>query len=176
MFGDIITNEKNWSTDKWGNVLKIINGKNQRNIESEYGEFLICGSGGPMGRGTDYLTKENSVIIGRKGNINKPILMREKYWNVDTAFGIEPNEEHINVEYLYMFCNFFNFEILNKAVTIPSLTKSDLLNIEIPIPDMVIQKQFTNFVQQIDKLRVVIQKSLDEAQYLFDSLMQEYFG
>ena len=163
MFGDIITNEKNWSTDKWGNVLKIINGKNQRNIESEYGEFLICGSGGPMGRGTDYLTKENSVIIGRKGNINKPILMREKYWNVDTAFGIEPNEEHINVEYLYMFCNFFNFEILNKAVTIPSLTKSDLLNIEIPIPDMVIQKQFTNFVQQIDKLRFGGRKRLTKA-------------
>ena len=151
MFGDIITNEKNWRTDNWSNVLKIINGKNQKAVEEENGEYLICGSGGAMGRATEYLTKENSVIVGRKGNINKPILMREKYWNVDTAFGIVPNEEYINVDYLYMFCIFFDFEKLNKAVTIPSLTKADLLNIEMPIPDIGVQNQFADFVHQVDK-------------------------
>ena len=176
MFGDIITNEKNWRTDNWSNVLKIINGKNQKAVEAENGEYLICGSGGAMGRATEYLTKENSVIVGRKGNINKPILMREKYWNVDTAFGIVPNEEYINVDYLYMFCIFFDFEKLNKAVTIPSLTKADLLNIEMPIPDIGVQNQFADFVHQVDKSKVAVQKALDETQILFDSLMQKYFG
>ena len=151
LFGDIISNEKGWETDIWSNVLKIVNGKNQKAVESEDGEYLICGSGGAMGRATEYLTNENPVIIGRKGSINKPLLMREKYWNVDTAFGIEPNTKYINVDYLYMFCVFFNFEKLNKAVTIPSLTKTDLLNIEMPIPNILLQNQFADFVHQIDK-------------------------
>ena len=151
MFGDIILNDKGWKTDTWSNALKIVNGKNQKAVESDDGEYLICGSGGAMGRATEYLTNENSVIIGRKGSINKPLLMREKYWNVDTAFGIEPNRKYINVDYLYMFCVFFNFEQLNKAVTIPSLTKADLLNIEMPIPNILLQEQFADFVKQVDK-------------------------
>ena len=151
MFGDIILNDKGWKTDTWSNALKIVNGKNQKAVESDDGEYLICGSGGAMGRATEYLTNENSVIIGRKGSINKPLLMREKYWNVDTAFGIEPNRKYINVDYLYMFCVFFNFEQLNKAVTIPSLTKADLLNIEMPIPNILLQEQFADFVKQVEK-------------------------
>ena len=151
MFGNIILNDKGWKTDTWSNALKIVNGKNQKAVESDDGEYLICGSGGAMGRATEYLTNENSVIIGRKGSINKPLLMREKYWNVDTAFGIEPNRKYINVDYLYMFCVFFNFEQLNKAVTIPSLTKADLLNIEMPIPNILLQEQFADFVKQVDK-------------------------
>ena len=157
-------------------MVKIVNGKNQKSVESNDGKYVICGSGGIMGRATDYLTEENSVIIGRKGNINKPILMREKYWNVDTAFGVEPNENYICVEYLYMFCLFFDFNRLNKAVTIPSLTKMDLLNISMPIPDLHTQKRFANFVGQVDKSKVEVQRALDEAQLLFDSLMQKYFG
>lgn len=176
MFGDIILNDKGWKTDTWSNALKIVNGKNQKAVESDDGEYLICGSGGAMGRATEYLTNENSVIIGRKGSINKPLLMREKYWNVDTAFGIEPNRKYINVDYLYMFCVFFNFEQLNKAVTIPSLTKADLLNIEMPIPNILLQEQFADFVHQVDKSKVAVQKALDETKLLFDSLMQKYFG
>ena len=176
MFGDIIINDRLWKNDNWSNVVKIVNGKNQKSVESNDGKYVICGSGGIMGRATDYLTEENSVIIGRKGNINKPILMREKYWNVDTAFGVEPNENYICVEYLYMFCLFFDFNRLNKAVTIPSLTKMDLLNISMPIPDLHTQKRFATFVGQVDKSKVEVQRALDEAQLLFDSLMQKYFG
>ena len=176
MFGDIIINDRLWKNDNWSNVVKIVNGKNQKSVESNNGKYVICGSGGIMGRATDYLTEENSVIIGRKGNINKPILMREKYWNVDTAFGVEPNENYICVEYLYMFCLFFDFNRLNKAVTIPSLTKMDLLNISMPIPDLHTQKRFAAFVSQVDKSKVEVQRALDEAQLLFDSLMQKYFG
>ena len=156
LFGDIIINDRLWKTDTWSNLIKIVNGKNQKSVESNDGKYVICGSGGSMGRATDYLTKENSVIVGRKGNINKPILMREKYWNVDTAFGVEPNENYICVEYLYMFCLFFDFNRLNKAVTIPSLTKVDLLNISMPVPDLHIQKKFAKFVEQVDKSKFAL--------------------
>ena len=39
-----------------------------------------------------------------------------------------------------------------------------------------VQEQFAAFVEQTDKLKLSIQKSLEETQMLFDSLMQEYFG
>ena len=44
------------------------------------------------------------------------------------------------------------------------------------LPPMTLQKQFGDFVKQVDKSKVAVQKALDEAQLLFDSLMQEYFG
>ena len=115
---------------KWSDVLTIINGRNQNAVECEDGEYPIYGSGGVMGKANDYLCPPNCTIIGRKGNINKPIYVETKFWNVDTAFGLSANEEILNPRYLYYFCVDYNFERHNKAVTIPSLTKADLLKIE----------------------------------------------
>ena len=44
------------------------------------------------------------------------------------------------------------------------------------MPPMELQGQFADLVEQTDNSKVVVQKALDEAQTLFDSLMQEYFG
>ncbi|VJA17701.1 type I restriction-modification system, S subunit [Streptococcus pneumoniae] len=151
MFGDVILNEKEWKVSKWNEILTIRNGKNQKQVEDADGKFPIYGSGGIMGYAKDWIVKKNSVIIGRKGNINKPILVRENFWNVDTAFGLEPVLEKINSEYLFYFCQLYNFEKLNKAVTIPSLTKSDLLNISIPLPPLALQNEFADFVALVDK-------------------------
>ena len=49
-------------------------------------------------------------------------------------------------------------------------------NFEIIHPPVEVQKSYYDFVTQVDKLKVEVQKSLDEMQILFDSLMQEYFG
>lgn len=57
------------------------------------------------------------------------------------------------VEYLYYYCEWFDFQKLNKAVTIPSLTKADLLKIEMPLPPLALQQEFADFVSQVDKLR-----------------------
>ncbi|HHK7102012.1 TPA: restriction endonuclease subunit S, partial [Streptococcus pneumoniae] len=112
MFGDVILNEKEWKVSKWNEILTIRNGKNQKQVEDADGKFPIYGSGGIMGYAKDWIVKKNSVIIGRKGNINKPILVRENFWNVDTAFGLEPVLEKINSEYLFYFCQLYNFEKL----------------------------------------------------------------
>ncbi|CJN98775.1 type I restriction-modification system%2C S subunit [Streptococcus pneumoniae] len=176
MFGDVILNEKEWKVSKWNEILTIRNGKNQKQVEDADGKFPIYGSGGIMGYAKDWIVKKNSVIIGRKGNINKPILVRENFWNVDTAFGLEPVLEKINSEYLFYFCQLYNFEKLNKAVTIPSLTKSDLLNISTPLPPLALQNEFADFVALVDKSQLAIQKSLEELETLKKSLMQEYFG
>ena len=176
MFGDVINNKKTWPTKRWSDVLNIVNGKNQKKVECENGIYPICGSGGEIGKTNEYLTKENSVIIGRKGNINNPILMKTKFWNVDTAFGLEPNNKEINVEYLYKFCELFDFQRLNKTVTIPSLTKSDLLKIEIPVPPMKLQEEYRNFLAQVDKSKFLLQQILEKFELLKKSRFIEMFG
>lgn len=56
------------------------------------------------------------------------------------------------------------------------LSKSQLSEMAFPFPPITLQKQFAAFVEQTDKSKAIIQKALDEAQLLFDSLMQKYFG
>jgi len=57
----------------------------------------------------------------------------------------------------------------------PQLPISTMNKIQVPIPDIERQKEFSEFVKQVDKSKVAVQKALDEAQLLFDSLMQKYF-
>ena len=56
------------------------------------------------------------------------------------------------------------------------LTKSGMEKTEFIVPPLALQEVFAAFVTQIDKSKAVIQKSIDELQILFDSLMQKYFG
>ena len=118
----------------FNDVLEIKNGKNQRAVENPNGKYPIYGSGGIMGRADDYICDAGTVIIGRKGSINNPIYVDEPFWNVDTAFGLQAKKDVLLPRYLYYFCVNYDFERHNKAVTIPSLTKSDLLKIKIDLP------------------------------------------
>jgi len=173
MFGDIRERGR-FKAKKWKDVLDIFNGKDYKAVQVDKGGYPVYGSGGIIARANDYICPAGTIIIGRKGSINNPILVNEKFWNVDTAFGIVP-KEIINISYLYYFCKHYNFNYLNKATTLPSLTKLDLLEIEINIPDLEEQVKFSGFVNQINKLKSDVQKSIDETQLLMDSLMQEYF-
>jgi len=175
MFGDIKTNDKNWEIYYWKDVLNIKNGKNQKQVEDIEGKYPIYGSGGIIGYSNAYICNENTIIIGRKGNINKPILVKEKFWNVDTAFGLEVKKDKISYYYLYYFCLFYDFEIHNKAVTIPSLVKSDLEKILLPIPPIDLQNKFAERIEKIEKLKFEIEKSIETAQNLYDSLISKYF-
>ena len=58
----------------------------------------------------------------------------------------------------------------------PAIKNLDVLNYCVPLPSEEQQRNFSNFVAQVDKSKFVIQKSLEKTQLLFDSLMQEYFG
>ena len=63
-----------------------------------------------------------------------------------------------------------------KGIAQKTLNLSEIKKIVVPLPTIEEQNQFEKFVNQTDKSKVAVQKSLDEAQLLFDSLMQQYFG
>ena len=175
MFGEIEDCDR-WESKIWNEVVTIKNGRDYKKVLVSDGGYPVVGTGGEIARASKYLCPENTIVVGRKGSINNPMLMKEKFWNVDTAFGVIPNSDYLHYQYFYCFCKFYNFMKLNKATTLPSTTKADLLKIRINIPPLELQNQFASFVEEVDKSRSRIQKSLEASQELFDSLMQEYFG
>ena len=136
---------------KWKDVLTIINGKAYGEDYKDAGTYPICGSGGIMGYGEKKMCHHDTIILGRKGNIDKPIYMTEDYWIVDTAFCLSADTELIHPVYLYYWCKQFDFQKLNKQAVLPSLTRSDLEQIDIQVPNMAEQLAFVEVVQQADK-------------------------
>ena len=152
-------------------VLEIKNGKNQKAVENSEGQYPIYGSGGVMGYAEDYICDANTVIIGRKGSINNPIYVSEPFWNVDTAFGLSAKRELLLPRYLFYFCKKFDFRKLNKTVTIPSLTKSDLLKIRIDLPVIAEQQEV---VDKLSKIEAVIDLRKQELTALDDLIKARF--
>lgn len=152
-------------------VLEIKNGKNQKAVENPDGPYAIYGSGGVMGHADDYICDANTVVIGRKGSINNPIFVEEPFWNVDTAFGLVAKEEILLPRYLFYFCKKYNFEKLNTTVTIPSLTKANLLNVEIDIPHMADQE---NIVKRFQKLESILARRNQQLRVLDDLIKARF--
>ena len=161
---------------RFSDVLDIRNGRNQRQVENENGKYPIYGSGGVMGHADDFICDAETVVIGRKGSINNPIFVDEPFWNVDTAFGLVAHKEVLLPKYLYYFCVNFDFERLNTTVTIPSLTKANLLQIEIRVPDMDIQQNIVSVLDKICYLIELRQKELYNLDQLVKSRFIEMFG
>lgn len=161
---------------KFSEVLTIVNGRNQKQVVCDDGKYPIYGSGGIMGYANDYICKAETVVIGRKGSINKPIFVETPFWNVDTAFGLYANSEKLNSKYLYYFCEKFDFEKLNTTVTIPSLTKSNLLNVEIPLPNLEKQKQIVELLDKVTSLIFLRKQQLSKLDELVKARFVEMFG
>lgn len=160
----------------FNDVLEIKNGRNQRRVENPDGKYPVYGSGGIMGYADDYICSAETVIIGRKGSINNPIFVDEPFWNVDTAFGLEAKREVLIPRYLYYFCKHFDFKQLNKTVTIPSLTKSDLLKIEIKLPCLSNQQSIVHRLQSVEQIIDNYYQQLEKLDELVKARFIEMFG
>ena len=68
------------------------------------------------------------------------------------------------------------WSIAGSGATREAITKQQVESLQIILPPISKQEEFSKFINRVDKSKVAVQKSLDEAQLLFDSLMQQYFG
>ena len=161
---------------RFEDILVIRNGKNQKEVENPNGKYPIYGSGGIIGYADDYICEANTIVLGRKGSINNPIYVEEPFWNVDTAFGLIPKKDYILPKFLYFFCRFYDFEKVNTTVTIPSLTKRNLLQIKIKVPDFVIQQRIVNILEVIERLMFLYRKEIKYLEDLIKARFVEMFG
>ena len=119
----------------------------------------------------------NTVILTSRAPIGKVAIAGTEFY-CNQGFKNIICKDTINPRYLYSLL-LFNTDYLNslgRGATFKEISKAIVEKIRIPIPQIELQNQFADFVKQVDKSKVAVQKALDEAQLLFDSLMQEYFG
>lgn len=118
-----------------------------------------------------------TVILSSRAPIGKVAIAGNTFY-CNQGFKNIICKEGITPRYLYTVL-LLNVEYLNslgRGATFKEISKGIVESIRIPVPSMELQEQFAAFVEQTDKSKAAIQKALDEAQLLFDSLMQKYFG
>lgn len=176
VFSDL---EQNYEKELWSNMLTIKNGKHYKDVVDDNGQYPIYGSGGILKYANNYICNENSVIIGRKGTINSPLFVREKFWNIDTAFGIESNTDKLVPVFLFYFTVKFNFLELNQSTTLPSLAKSHLLKIKMVLPPLEIQQKVVayldNISAQIEQVKSAQQQKMQNLLDLKSSILDQAF-
>ena len=168
--------KQSWEIKKLGEVCDIICGQDYKSVKDDNGKYPIYGTGGIIGYASQYRCPANSVIIGRKGNINNPIYVKTEFWNVDTAFGVVPKADLIHPKFFYLFCKDYDFTKHDVSVTIPSLRRTDILKIDVPLPSLSEQE---NIVAELDCLSGIIEKKkqqLKEYDALAQSIFYEMFG
>lgn len=157
----------------WSDVLTITNGKAYPGEYHESGDYPICGSAGIMSYGDLKMCNKDTVILGRKGNINRPIYMDQDYWIVDTAFCLDVNRDLLNPIFFYYWCCQYDFTKLNKQGVLPSLTRTDLEKVMMAVPPLSIQNKFASIVHQADKSKAELRKSIDAIDKVIKSLINE---
>ena len=126
-------------------------GKNQKRVQTEKGTIPILGTGGFMGYATEALYLKPSVLIGRKGTINKVRYIDQPFWTVDTLFYTEVNEKLVFPKYLYYIMSLLDLDSYNEGTTIPSLRTETLNRIELDIPDLNYQAKVLSILEPIEK-------------------------
>lgn len=92
------------------------------------------------------------------------------------VMGVMPNKKILHSEYVYMYFLLLDMNLLNNGSSVPQINNKDIEPLIIKIPPIELQNQFAERIKIIEKSKVEIQKSIEETQKLFDSLMEKYFG
>ena len=127
-----------------------------------------------------YILRKGDLILGRRGEMGRCAVVNEEGLLCGTGSLIIRSKGEISADIMQKIISFPSYKktIEDKAVgqTMPNLNVPIVSRFLIPRIPGEVQEEYFQFVQQVDKLKVEAQKSLDEMQVLFDSLMQKYFG
>ena len=127
-----------------------------------------------------YQLKTGDVVMGRRGEMGRCAVVYEDGLLCGTGSMFIRTKGEVTADYIQKIISFPSFKktIEDMAVgqTMPNLNVPIVSGFQIIKPPMEVQDRYYAFVDQVDKSKVVVQKALDEAQILFDSLMQKYFG
>lgn len=155
---DVMSQKIDWSNIKY--IPQTLHEKLYSTLKPQKNDILMSKNGVNYGVAAVNDTEEVfdiyvSLALLRPLDIINPIFFRCAINNPDTKM---------------------QFDGSIKGIGVPNLHLGEIKKTKILLPPLNEQKEYVTFVKQVDKSRVVVQKALDEAQLLFDSLMQEYFG
>lgn len=139
-------------------VLRIRNGKDYKHVGG--GDIPVYGSGGIMAQVNTCIYDKPTVLIPRKGSIDKLYYTEKPFWNVDTIFYTEIDENFTIAKYIYYCLQKEHLEDYNTAGGVPSLTQTVLNKIVIPLPTLEKQKEIVDILDRFDNLCNDISKGL----------------
>ncbi|WP_341301052.1 restriction endonuclease subunit S [Lysinibacillus sp. FSL H8-0500] len=161
-----------WKTLKLGDILDVKHGKNQKEVEVLGGKYPILGTGGEIGRTNVYLYNKPSVLIGRKGTIDKPRYIDNPFWTVDTLFYTNIKAGYDPKWLYYRFCK-IPWKKYNEATGVPSLSASTIKSIKIEIPTFDEQKKIASILSTWDKAIELKEKLIEQKKEQKKGLMQK---
>ena len=176
MFGDRGQNPFNYPTTTMGDVYKFQYGKGN-NIPEDKGEYLCYGSNGVVGHHTEY-NSEDSPIIGHIGAYAGIVNWgKGKHYVTYNGVICKLIHDKVNPVYGFYLLQLQDYNTVAKAgAAQPFVSYKDLEVPVVNIPSLERQNQFAAFVEQTDKSKFEIQKSLEKLETLKKALMQKYFG
>ena len=185
MFGDTKYAFEKWGGKPFNEITINLDSKRKPVKDTErqkmQGPYPYYGATGVVDYVNDYRQEGTFLLISEDGKAleyrNKPIafIASGKIW-VNNHAHVQQCTEECNMIYLMYLINMMDISQWVTGIDQKKLNRDNLNSILIALPPIELQVQFENIVKQVDKSKVAVQKALDEAQLLFDSLMQEFFG
>ena len=140
---------KDWEMVKIKEVCSIEYGKDQKKVENPDGKYGIYGTGGLMNYSDKYLYNKPSVLIGRKGTIDKPRYIDIPFWTVDTLFYTKVFDD-VDVKWFYYKCVSIPWRTLNEATGVPSLNRNNIYSFKIAVPPLHEQQKIAAILSEAD--------------------------
>lgn len=167
----------NWDIKKLKYCCRICNGAEYADIEVSDGGYPVMGSGGEFARASKYSYDKESVLLGRKGTIDKPLYVDFPFWAVDTMFYTKINK-NMYPKFLYYSATKIRFDYYVTATALPSMTQRDLGSEPLTIPPYNIQMQIADYLdKECAKIDTTINDKKEQLETIKEykkSLIYEY--
>ena len=161
-----------WEEVHIKDILTIGSGRDYTHLAD--GEIPVYGTGGYMKSVSDYLYDGETVCIGRKGTIDKPMFLKGKIWTVDTLFFTHSFKNSLPF-FIYLVFQQINWKLYNEASGVPSLSKATINSIKTLLPKVSEQEKINSFFSLVDLKIRGIEKELMAAQEFKKGLLQKMF-
>ena len=176
MFGDPVENEKGWEVKKFGELFKLKSGDGLSSKDFKTGVYPVYGGNGISGYHDSFNMNGDYIIIGRVGvycgNVRK---VSGKFWLTDNAFKlIYHQKEQVSVFILYLL-NILNLHQYANAAAQPVISNLTLKSINVPLPPLSLQQSFAHKIEQIERQKAEVQKTITDLETLLAARMQYWF-
>ena len=155
-------------------VARIRNGKDYKNLGD--GEIPVYGTGGVMTTVDTAACTKPSVLIPRKGSLNKLYYVDVPFWTVDTIFYTEIDESLMVPKFLYYFLATERLEDMNQAGGVPSLTQTVLNALRIPVPPLEVQREIVRVLDLFTTLEAELEARRAQCAFYWTALLMPRDG
>ena len=163
--------------NKWANKtlrdLATINyGREPSAILDDTGEYPVYGTSGSERQGTGYHYEGESIILGRKGSIDRLHFAEGRFWAIDTVYFLSDFDDTVPKWLYYLLCS-IDLHALNEATGVPSLSRDLLYKISTPTPPLDEQAKIAEVLSTVDRAIEKTETLIAKQQRIKTGLMQD---